>query len=406
MTDSKISVRNDDRRLNILQVYPYYPPAYERGGALRVVHRLATKLVSRGHNVSVFTTDAHGEKGRIDQENQVDVDGLNVKYFRNLSNQLVNKLNLPLPLAFFTCLNSGISDYDIVHIHGFPHLMAVAAARVARRQEIPYIITPHGAVNQPNEEQPPLLRRLFVKAFRDMILSGAQKVTALTTDETARLREINIPEEKIIKIPNGVEIEGLQTESGTDFRSRHNLEEQTIIGFIGRLHKKKGLDIVLECAERFEDSSDLSFIIIGPDDGYGATLRAKIEERDIDNVSLLGFVTESEKIAALDAIDIFLHPSYREGQPMAILEACATGTPVVISEHCALPEVSNHNAGIITQSEADSVEAAIKRLVNSQELRSTMGKNAHKLVKDEFSWEQVIDKYESLYIDNCPIEST
>jgi len=383
--------------MRILQVYPYYPPAWEHGGALRVVHRLATRLVDRGHDVTVFTTDTHGEQGRVNTEDRINIDGLTVKYFPNLSNWITKTLNLPLPIGFRRTLNATVTEYDVIHIHGFPHLLAVGVARAARRNDIPYIVTPHGAVNQPNEEEPPLLRGLFTKAFANSILSNAETVTALTEDEKSRLKEIDVPIQRLVRIPNGVDLEELQSGDGDEFRQKHDLTTNQIVGFVGRLHKKKGLDIVTECAGGFRNESDLSFVIIGPDDGYESAFREQIRDCDLDNVSLLGYVSEAEKRDALDAMDIFLHPSYSEGQPMAVLEACATGTPVVISDRCSLPEIDAYNAGIVTEPSPGVVITAIEQLLSNAEQRQLMGENAIQLVSEKFTWGSVVDRYERLY---------
>lgn len=383
--------------MKVLQVYPYYPPAWEFGGALRVVHRLATRLADRGHDVTVYTTDARGNGERIDEPAHAGTDGPGVEYFPNVSTRVASSLHFPVPLGFRRALKTSVSRFDVVHVHGFPHLMAVGAVRAASAQGVPCVVTPHGAVNQPNEEEPPLLRRLFVAAFGGTILSGASVVTALTADEQRRLESTGVDAGSIVRIPNGVDATELADGDGTEFRRRHGFDGQHLVGFVGRLHPKKGLDVVVECAARFRDDPDVSFVVIGPDDGYETELRRRIRERDLGNVSVLGYVSEEEKRDALHAMDVFLHPSYAEGQPMAVLEACATGTPVVISERCALPEIDRFDAGIVTAAEPDATASALDRLLSDRRLRSEMGSNGRRLIDEEFTWDRVVGRYEDLF---------
>lgn len=383
--------------MKILQLYPYYPPAWEYGGALRVVHQLATRFAERNHDVTVFTTDTHGKKGRVDAADHVDAGDVDVQYFPNLSNRVTRILNFPMPVGIRCALRNTGSEFDIIHIHGFPHLMAVWGARAARQHSVPYIVTPHGSINQPHEVRPPLFRRLFYWMFSTTILTGASAVTALTDDEKHRLASVDVRMKRIVQIPNGINPEEVSEKSGAEFRSQHNLNNQRVVGFIGRLHHKKGLDIVIECAEYFKDKRDICFIIIGPDDGYEDKLRNQIRKSDLDNVSLLGYISENKKQAALKTIDVFLHPSYAEGQPIAVLEACAAGTPVVISDQCALPEISRARAGIVTAPETTAVISAINHVLMDANLRREMGQNGRRLVEENFSWEQVLNEYETLY---------
>lgn len=385
--------------MKVLQVYPYYPPAWEFGGALRVVHQLSTRLVDRGYDVTVFTTDTYGDRGRVGETDRVDVPGLEVRYFPNVSNWLAHRFHLPIPRGLRRALDETIHDYDLVHVHGVPHLLAVGVTRAARRHDVPYIVTPHGTINQPNEDDPPLPRRLFNHAFAEDILSSATTVTALTDDEVSRLEATDIELQNVVKIPNGIDVEEIQSGDGDDFSAKHDLEGTRLVGFVGRLHEKKGIDIVTDCAAHFRDDSDVAFVLIGPDDGYANELRRLIRERGLDNVTLLGYVSEFEKQSALDAMDVFLHPSYSEGQPMAVLEACATGTPVVISDRCALPEVADAEGGMVTPPEVGPTIAALRKLLEDDDLREEMGTNAAQLATEAFTWESVVDAYETLYRD-------
>ena len=79
--------------MKILQVIPCFAPAWDYGGPLRVCYELSKELVQRGHEVTVYTTDAFNSKNRITKSEEV-IDGIRVRRFKNLSNSLANKHNI------------------------------------------------------------------------------------------------------------------------------------------------------------------------------------------------------------------------------------------------------------------------------------------------------------------------
>ncbi len=387
--------------MNILKVYPYYPPAYEYGGALRVVHSTASALVDRGHEVSVYTTDTKGSEGRIDADDPTTVDGVTVRYFPNVSNALTRRGHVPTPIGLRSALAQRVSEFDVVHIHGFPHILAWLAARAARKQDVPYVLTPHGTINRPGDSRT-RLKRLFTLLFGRSILDGAARIIALTEDERSRLEAAGISSEKLVRVPNAIDPSDLSTPiDDAEFRRRRGFSDAWIIAFVGRLHPVKGLDLLVDVAASFQDvkiqGRPVEFCIVGPDDGAGESTREAIAERNLSNVSVLGYVSEDEKNAALSAADVYVLPSRGEGQPMSVLEACAVGTPVVISEHCSLPSVREAGAGQIVQADTESVYDALRDMLCDNSVRQQMSTNAEELVATEFSWSGVAAQLEELY---------
>jgi glycosyltransferase involved in cell wall biosynthesis len=139
------------------------------------------------------------------------------------------------------------------------------------------------------------------------------------------------------------------------------------------------------------------FVVIGPDDGMRENLETYVSENSLDNVSILGYLTEQEKNAALAAGDVFVLPSYSEGQPISVLEACAAGTPVVISQECSIPQVTTSNAGRVISTTTDELEKALRELLCDPAERQQCSRNARQMAIEEFSWEYVLDEIVSLY---------
>lgn len=119
--------------MNILHVVTYFAPCFSAGGVVNAAYEIAKKQVENGHNVSVYTTDSCQERIKLKNNYNVDVDGIKVFYFKNLSNNVKTKLTIDTPISLISHLRKTINDYDIIHIHEHRHSLAIATHRYAKR---------------------------------------------------------------------------------------------------------------------------------------------------------------------------------------------------------------------------------------------------------------------------------
>ena len=129
--------------MKILCVIPTYVPAYDIGGPVKTTHDLCRTLVKKGIEVSVYTTDLSAF-GRVDVpiQDPVDIDGVNVTYFS--AGEPVAYNYAP---SMGKALMENVSQYDLVHIHSIYLYPTLVAARVCRKENVPYIINPFGALD-------------------------------------------------------------------------------------------------------------------------------------------------------------------------------------------------------------------------------------------------------------------
>src|SRR5687767_12276748 len=131
-------------RLRLLHITPYYSPAFAYGGTIRAAYELCKRLAGRGHEVTVYTTDALDAKHRATPSEEV-IDGVKVRRFRNLSNALAwNRLFVPL--EFRRGLAERMRGYEVVHLHEFRSVQNAMALSGLRRTHKPYIITSQGGL--------------------------------------------------------------------------------------------------------------------------------------------------------------------------------------------------------------------------------------------------------------------
>ena len=132
-------------------------------------------------------------------------------------------------------------------------------------------------------------------------------------------------------------------------------------------------------------------VLAGPSEhNHGREIAELVDNLGLsDSVLFTGVVTGPVKYALLRNADVFVLSSYGEGLPMAVLEAMAAGTPVVITDQCYLPEVEACNAGMTVRCNVDSVAAGLSKVLAEPALRETMGENGRRLVNDKFTWDKV-----------------
>jgi glycosyltransferase involved in cell wall biosynthesis len=94
---------------------------------------------------------------------------------------------------------------------------------------------------------------------------------------------------------------------------------------------------------------------------------------------------------------VFALTSLTEGMPIAALEACAAGVPVLLSDRCHLPEVASEGAGRVEPLDADRLAAALSAMLGDEVARAEMGRRARALVERRFTLDRVVARLEWLY---------
>jgi len=126
--------------VKILHVVPTYIPAYRYGGPIYSVHNLCRSLVELGHNVDVYTTNVDGlQDSDVPLGKVVVIDGVNVRYFSCPYGR-----RLYYSPSMMKALCEHLRDYDLIHLHSVFLWPTWAAARVARRNNVPYVLSPRG----------------------------------------------------------------------------------------------------------------------------------------------------------------------------------------------------------------------------------------------------------------------
>ena len=399
--------------MKILHVAHFFYPCLSAGGVVNASYQIASKQ-SEDNDVKVISSDSCKERlkfpnGRYD----VNVDGIKVDYFRNLSNKFKLKTMLDTPLAAPFKIRNDIKGYDIIHIHEHRQTLAIFASYFARKNNIPYVVQAHGSVLPFFQKEG--LKNLFDKVFGFKILHNASCVFALTEVEKEQYLKMGVDEDKIEIVPLGINLE--EYENLPDygkFRSKFNIDEKDkLILFVGRIHEIKGLGLLIDSfydlinqqneKNSLEDivCSSIKLAIVGPDDGYLVKLQDKINEYSLeDNVIIPGPLYNEEKQEALVDCDLFVMPSKYESFTTSGLEAMACSKPLVLTKNNHIHDWVDGNVGIACEDNRDSLREAIEKVLFDEELALIFTRNGQKLIKEKYNWDIINNQILEIYNRN------
>ena len=373
--------------LHIVHVVPTYRPARRYGGPIYSVHMLCKALVARGHDVDVYTTNVNGPGvSDVELERPVDVDGVKVWYFpTGLGRRLYRSP------AMGAALERSVATFDVAHLHSVFLWPTTAAARLARKRDVPYVLCPRGMlVDDLIRRKNRWLKSAWIAAFERANIAGAASVHLTAEIEAEEFRRLGFDARRIDVVPNGVDMPGEPaTDAGDAARPR--------VLSLGRVNWKKGLDRLI-CAMAFVPGAEL--VIAGNDEeGY----RPKLEDLAVevgvaDRTVFAGPVYGDDKWALIRSCDVFAMPSRSENFGIAALEAMACGRAIVTTPEVGLARtIEESGAGLVADGDPASFGAAIAELIATPGRRRQMGAKGAETARGRFSWPVIAEQVEAIY---------
>jgi glycosyltransferase involved in cell wall biosynthesis len=358
---------------------------------------MAEATHQRGHQVTVLTTDTLDQHGARVTSLEEMINGVRVVRLKNLLPALRGRYNLSTPAKLRQTARTLLQGVDVLHLHEFRTVENIIVTKLAAEMNLPMVLSPHGTLAQHTGRS--ALKTRWDSWFSPYIAQRIHTVIALTEQEKRdtealwsafwkRKDPLNIP-----IIPNGVTLADFgNLPDPPPFRQQWNLGDARVVLFMGRLHPRKGAEIL---AKAFVQANipNTQLLIVGPDEGSEMAIRALNDSR----IVLTGYLGGEQRLAALAASDLFVLPAVGEGLPMAALEAMACGLPVILSPECNLPEVDTYQAGKTVAVSVAVLTEALQLLLANPSMMQAMGANARALVADKFTWERVAAGLEGVY---------
>jgi glycosyltransferase involved in cell wall biosynthesis len=209
-------------------------------------------------------------------------------------------------------------------------------------------------------------------------------------------------------IPNGINLYDYNNflMQGT-FRTKFSINPDCkIILYIGRIHKNKGLDFLINSFSIFlKKLPNSKLVIIGPDDGFKTELELLIANLNISaNVLFTGFIDKDTKIAALTDANIFVTPNF-SGFPVTFLEACVFGLPIVTTKKGDNLNWIDNKIGYVTEYDENDFCKGMVNILTNNTVKEYFSTNGKELIRTEFSMDNFIDKVKSIYEECILINS-
>ena len=378
--------------MKILQVIAYFNPKF--GGDVNVCFNLSKQLAKRNHEVTIITSDFQFVS---QYAKEIRDNGVQVLSFPCIANY---GLFLYTP-SMKTWLERNIENYDLIHLHNYRSYQNVIVCKYARKYRIPYIVQAHGSVLPFFEKQN--LKKLFDFLWGNKILKDARKCIAVSHVEREQYRKMGIPDSQIVIIPNGInpnEFKNLP-EKGK-FRNKYHISpDEKIILYLGRIHKRKGLDFLIDSIFQLSQiRNDIRLILAGPDDGYLENVKKMIQEKNLSPVVIFsGFLPEKEKYEALTDADVLVYPGIFEIFGLVPFEAILCGTPVIVTDDCGCGEIVKE-AGcgyLVKYGDVNNLTKTLQLALENPDENKSMVERGINYIQNNLAWESIVNKIELNY---------
>ncbi len=375
-----------------LAVFNTQPPHLYFGGVERRIIETAKRLQNQA-DITVYSGTKAGFK------TSTALNGVNLVPIHStdrlfpLDNWLFNRSLTKKASA----IDADIFEAHAVSGYGFPKTLKKLGINK------PFIHTIHGVLADEYEQAKQngyqslrgKLANYFMHHLAKLEAQTAREATLIITISRYSLEKIQrhygIEPSRVRIVPNGVDTEKFKpAENAAAAKQRFGLSGAPCVLFVGSLIPRKGLSFLVEAAKQIiKEQTDTKFLIVGEGPLKGQ-LTATIADANLkDNFLFLGNLKEDMLPAVYNCADVFVLPSIQEGQGIVLLEAQASGTPVVAFDIGGVNEaVRNGETGLLVKrGNAGELADALLKVLGNSALREEMGSSGRRFVTENFTWD-------------------
>ncbi len=371
--------------LKILQLVPTLDPSV--GGVAASVLALSRGLARRGHKLDIVVLDDSASPWLADIALPIHALGAGLTSYRYSSKLL-------------PWLKKQGGDYDRVIVNGIWQYLSFAAWRRYAGSSIPYYVFPHGMLDPWFKETFPLkhLKKWLYWPWAEYrVLRNAAAVIFTSEEERSQARKsfwLYRCREKVS--PLGVEAPPISSNAKSEFLSRYpQLQNTRIFLFLGRLHPKKGCDMLLEAFAQMRSNDSISLILAGPDQvGWESDLRRQVTRLNLTNrIVFTGMLEGPMKQGAFANAEAFVLPSHQENFGISVVEALAARVPVLISNRVNIwPEIEADRAGYVESDDLAGTTRLLQRWIDTAPAeREMVRENARRCFEQRFEIDRAVE---------------
>ena len=263
----------------------------------------------------------------------------------------------------------------------------------ARKQNIPYIVTPRGMLEPWSLSQKKWKKKLAWWLYQRNDVQKSACVFTTAKMEAEHVSNLGITTCKAV-IPNGIETDAYPCKTSVE-----GVKKQVL--FLSRVHVKKGIELLFEAWKRLHtDYADWQLLVIGNGEAeYIHSLENRVESLGLkDSIKILPPVFGEAKIKVYQESALFCLPSFSENFGMVIAEAMSCGTPVITTTNCPWEILNETNTGWCVDLSVENLERALREAMGMDaNALYGMGQRASKFIFDNFDYRSVTRKTLRLY---------
>jgi glycosyltransferase involved in cell wall biosynthesis len=386
------------KKLKILHYIPVYAPAWKFGGPVLSVSQLCEGLANLGHEVEVFSSNAGLEnQPELPLNKQIIRNGVKVTYFEQKPG-----IGIHCP-GMEQAVKERAREFYIIHVTGVWQRTSGAACKIAKNQDIPYIISPRGALGPYSWRQKTAKKVAYYLLQEGFNVRNAAAIHYTTQQELDECNWLKLPGKPFI-VPNGLDTKFWQpaTEKAKEWRKSKNInEDDFIILNVGRLHDKKGLDLLPEVLAPLKDLKWKMIFVGGDDDGTKALLESKFKAANIiEKIIFIDRCEPKELPTVYSAANLFVLPSRHENFGNVVVEALACECPVLISDKVGLHnEVAEDGMGWVRPRVAADWSNILEELIQSSDKLAKVSSLSRTWVESVFSINKTAQEMVNHYVE-------
>lgn len=402
-------MQGEEENMKILHIYDevqIFDEVPLNRGIYAIIFNISKCLVNKGHDVTVLI--------RREREDNKYIDGIRVIQLKSIkiadiayieSEKFFGPLRMALDYSLvWTKINRFFrdNDFDIIHVHcPFVANIIVTLNKELRNR---MIYTAH--IGEESKRlnlngKAPLVLKFFSPDL--YLIKRVKKVVVLNENLKRRLvKEKGIEGERITVIPNGVDVNKFSNfVVDEEFKEKYNVNEPTIL-FVGTITPRKGVEYLVKAAKILKEEGYKSkFILVGStsvDPEFVREIRRYVDIYRLD-ISITGFIPYEDLMKLYLSCDIFVLPSFEEGDPLALKDALAAGKPLIGTKVGGIPMQvrDGWNGFLVEPGNEKQLAEKIRYLIENREERKKMGRNSRKLAEEKFDWNKITERYLKVY---------
>jgi len=384
--------------MRIAMLAAEYPPKW--GGTATIAYYLSNALAEHKHEIHVITRQEKGKTPNVKNVYVHPVKWLHAPLFFTLSyaKNAISKLN-------------ELGDFDVVHAY-FP-LMSIKEKGFEKikpplisdmlgswKGERNYIKNERFSSMDINDFAIRYLSQLFEK-YERLALMKSDIIITLTDFCLKELNEYGVKRNMLV-VPGGVDTNMFRPiNCAEEIKSRYDLsKDDNLILYAGRLVARKGLgDLLVALSRVVKKKKNTKIILVGRGGLKNHLQKIALRLGISNNIIFTGQIPIDELIRHYAGADVFVLPSYYEGQGLVLLESMACGTPVIATRVGGIPEVvtDGENGLLVEPRKPEHLADAILKMIDDKELRIKLGKKGRETAVKKYDWKIIAEKMEKIY---------